>query len=70
MPDYELTCFYEKLLEGSKIMTNHKLTAQEIVDDRISRTVGIYEPVGEGEPCIHSLSVISILETPKDSAEK
>lgn len=56
------------LPEGSHI-TDYKLTAEEIVDDGISRTVGIYKPVGESEPCIHGLSVISILETPQNSAD-
>lgn len=54
-------------LEGSQSTADYKLTTEEVVDDGISRTVGIYEPVGEREPCVHSLSVISILETPKDS---
>lgn len=48
----------------------YKLTAEEIVDDRICCTVGVYEPVWESEPCIHCLPVISVLESPKDSAGK
>lgn len=56
-------------LQGSQSMADYKLTTEEIVDDGISRTVGIYEPVGESEPCIHGFSVISILETPEDSAD-
>lgn len=56
-------------LEGSQKKADYKLTAEEIVDDGISCTVGIYEPVGESEPRIHGLSVISIPETPKDSAD-
>lgn len=56
-------------LEGSQITADYKLTTEEIVDDGISCTVGIYKPVGESEPCIYGLSVISILETPKDSAD-
>lgn len=56
-------------LEGGQITADCKLTTEEIVDDGIRRTVGIYKPVGESEPRIDSLSVISILETPKDSAD-
>lgn len=45
-----------------------RLTTEEIIDDRICCTVGVYEPVWEGEPRIHRLSVVSVLKRPKDSA--
>lgn len=59
-------------LEGSeepRLKADYKLTAEKIVDDGISCTVSIYQPVGESEPGIHGLSVVSILETPKHSAD-
>lgn len=48
----------------------YKLTTEEVVDDRICCTVGIYEPMWESEPRIHCLSVICVLESPKNSAGK
>lgn len=45
-----------------------KLTTEEIIDDRICCTVGVYQPVWEGKPGVHRLSVIRVLKCPEDSA--
>lgn len=55
--------------QRTQITGDSKLTTEEIVDDGISSTVGVYEPMGESEPRIHGLSVISILETPENPAD-
>lgn len=49
---------------------DYKRTAEEIVDDWICCTVGIYQPMWESKPCIHCLSVICVPECPKDSEIK
>lgn len=45
-----------------------RLTTEEIIDDGISRTVGVYQPVREGEPGVHRLPVVGVLKRPEDSA--
>lgn len=52
---------------GRPERTGRILTTEEIIDDGVSRTVGIYKPVGEGEPGIHCLSVVCVLESAKHS---
>lgn len=49
---------------------DYKLTTQEVVDDGVCCTVGIYEPMWESEPSIHCFSIICVFEGPKDSAGK
>lgn len=47
-----------------------KLTTEEIVDYGIGGAVGVYKPVGKGEPGIHCLSVVCVLEITKHSKQK
>lgn len=51
-------------------LEGRRLTTEEIIDDGICCTVGVNEPVWEGKPGVHRLSVIRVLKRPEDSAGK
>lgn len=46
------------------------LTTEEVVDDRIDGTVGVHQPVGEGEAGVDGFPVAGLAEHPKYSSAR
>lgn len=46
------------------------LTTEEVVDDRVGRTVGVHQPVGEGEAGVDSFPVAGLAKHPKHSSAR
>lgn len=44
------------------------LTTEEVVDDRVGGTVGVHQPVGEGEAGVDGLPVAGLAEHPEHSS--
>lgn len=46
------------------------LTTEEVVDDRVCGTVGVHEPVGEGEAGVDGFPVAGLAEHPEHSSAR
>lgn len=71
-PESRCIFFFQLVMDPGTIATlghhvRSLLTTEEVVDDRVGGTVGVHQPVGEGEASVDGFPVAGLAEHPEHS---